>query len=76
MTRRAVGLFAFLALGVLLTPLAADAQQVTKVPRLDAFRQGLASPAMWEGQSIAIEYRWAPAMNLLVAQSGAEDTHP
>src|SRR5215469_7562329 len=63
------------ALGLLLTaPLAADAQQAGKVPRigflsltspsdrpplLDAFRQGLREVGWVEGQNIVIDYRYA-----------------
>ncbi len=61
-----------LGLGILLAPLAADAQQPGKVPRIgylswadpatrrmlaDAFFQGLRERGYVEGQSIAIEYR-------------------
>ena len=63
-----------LALGTLLAPLAADAQQAGKVARIgyvgvssasavphadEAFRHGLRDLGSVEGQNIAIEYRWA-----------------
>ena len=62
-----------LALGTLTAPLAAEAQPVGKAPRigflsgsspadtlfLDVFRQGLRELGWVEGQSIAIEYRFA-----------------
>jgi len=63
-----------LALGTLLAPLAADAQQAGKVARIgyvgvssasavphadEAFRHGLRDLGYVEGQNIAIEYRWA-----------------
>ena len=63
-----------LALGVLAAPLAADAQQAGKVPRigflgvtspsdrpshLDAFRQRLRELGWVEGQNIVIDYRYA-----------------
>jgi putative ABC transport system substrate-binding protein len=69
-----VGLILTLALGILGAPLAANAQQVGKVPRIgslvsgspatsghlvEGFRHGLREHGWIEGQNIAIEYRWA-----------------
>jgi putative ABC transport system substrate-binding protein len=73
MRHRAIGLILTLALGILAAPLAAEAQQPGKVPRIgvltsdspeaspyaDAIRQGLRELGYVEGQSIAIEWRWA-----------------
>jgi putative ABC transport system substrate-binding protein len=61
-----------LALGVISMPLAADAQQPAKVPRIgilrpgsppdplvEGFQQGLRDLGYVEGRNISIEYRWA-----------------
>jgi hypothetical protein len=66
-------LIVLLALGVLLTPLAAEAQPPGKVvrigvltlelasstPPVEAFRQGLREHGYVEGQNIALEFRFA-----------------
>jgi putative ABC transport system substrate-binding protein len=71
---RGVALLAVLAVSLLAAPLAADAQQAGKVPRigflsvtspsdrpplLDAFRQRLRELGWVEGQNIVIDYRYA-----------------
>ena len=59
-----------LALGILVAPLATDAQQVGTVPGIgvlgtynspfwEAFRQGLRELGYVEGRTVGIEYRWA-----------------
>src|SRR5262245_1221913 len=79
MTRRTLALLVTLTLGFLVAPLASEAQQPNKVPRIavldlrfppsasestsllnaDAFRQGLRERGWVEGDTIAIEWRWA-----------------
>ena len=67
---RGVALIAVFALGLLATPLAGDAQQAAKVPRIgvlalnlapnphvwEAFRQGLRDLGYVEGRNVVIEY--------------------
>ena len=72
MRLRSLRLIVAFAFGIVLAPLAADAQQPAKVPRIgflraevppesyiEAFRQGLREHGYVEGQNILIEYRWA-----------------
>src|SRR5678815_2439286 len=71
---RLIGLAVVLTVSLTFAPLAADAQQAGKVPRmgflsvtspsdrpplLDAFRQGLRELGWVEGQNIVIDYRYA-----------------
>src|SRR2546430_17501325 len=65
-TTRSVVLSLVLTLGILVTPLAAHAQQAGKIPRVgvianragyDAFREGLRDLAYKEGENIALEFR-------------------
>ena len=70
---RRIGLAVVLALGLTLAPLAVEAQQPGKVPRVgfllglspgpsrevDAFQRGLRELGYIEGQNIAIDYRYA-----------------
>ena len=73
MRLRLATLILTLALGILAVPLAADAQQPAKVPRVgvlwlgfpgpspfyDAFLQGLRDLGYVEGQNVVIEQSWA-----------------
>jgi ABC-type uncharacterized transport system substrate-binding protein len=72
MTRRTLGLLVTLALGLLVVPLAAGAQQAARIPRIgllwsgapsdpyaQAFRQGLQELGYVEGKSIVLEDRSA-----------------
>src|SRR5262249_57786163 len=73
-SRRTLGLLVSRALGLLVAPLAAEAQQAGKVPRLGllfpaelpsseepslaAFRQALRDLGYVDGQTVALEYRY------------------
>jgi putative ABC transport system substrate-binding protein len=74
MTRRTVGFFVTLALGLLVVALAVAAQPAAPVPRIgllsifspalgeskaESFRQGLRELGYMEGQNIRLESRWA-----------------
>ena len=74
MLRRTIGFLVTLALGLLVAPLAADAQPAGKVARigylapgtaaasaggLQAFTEGLRHHGWIEGQNLAIAYQWA-----------------
>jgi putative tryptophan/tyrosine transport system substrate-binding protein len=69
MKRTVAALIMPLTLGLLPVPLTADAQPTPKIPRIDvlgrtpasagSFRQALRNLGYREGQTIAIEYRWA-----------------
>ncbi len=72
MKRRAAGLIVSLTLGLLVAPLATDAQQPGKMPRIgvltlfpldspfsQAFRRGLRELGYVEGQNLAVEWRFA-----------------
>ena len=74
MWRNTMGLLVALALSLLTTPLASDAQQAGQMPRigylsntspavaapfLEAFRHGLREHGWLESQNLVMEYRWA-----------------
>src|SRR5207247_10577474 len=74
-TTRSVILSLVLTLGILVTPLAAHAQQAGKIPRVgvianrvgyDAFREGLRDLAYKEGENIALEFRSTEARGVQV----------
>jgi putative ABC transport system substrate-binding protein len=88
MMRRTIGLLVTLALGLLVAPLAAEAQPATHVhrigwlhpglsrpephPSLEAFRQGLRALGYVEGQNLVIEDRFAEGRAERLADLAAE----
>ena len=88
MTRRSIVLLITLTLGLLVAPLAAEAQQATNVyrigrlsrwppsrwpdPNLEAFRQGLRELGYVEGQNLVIEYRYAEGKHERLPDLAAE----
>src|SRR5947209_3907077 len=83
---RAIGLIAIVALALLVAPLAAEAQQQGKVPRIgiltpaseaatplwEAFRHGLRDLGYVEGKTILLEYRFAAGKNEWLSALAAE----
>jgi ABC-type uncharacterized transport system substrate-binding protein len=85
---KALVLLMSLALGLLVVPLAAEAQSPAKVPHIgwlslgspssgptplrDAFRQGLRDLGWVEGQNLALEYRWAEGQDERLSDVAAE----
>jgi putative ABC transport system substrate-binding protein len=70
-----------LTLGIFVTPLAADAQQTGKIPRVgvianragyEAFREGLRDLAYKEGQDIALEFRSTEARDVRLLDLATE----
>jgi putative tryptophan/tyrosine transport system substrate-binding protein len=84
----ATALLAMLVLGLLVAPLASDAQQATKVyrigwlsagsrpagpdPRLDTFQHGLRDLGYVEGQNLRIEHRYAEGSDARLGDLAAE----
>jgi putative tryptophan/tyrosine transport system substrate-binding protein len=91
MPRRILVLLVTLALGLYATPLAADAPPAAKVPRIGvlipaeprsppsptvaAFRQGLSDLGYVEGQTVAVEYRYAHGQVDRYAELAAQLVH-
>src|SRR5437667_9523438 len=80
-TTRSVILSLVLTLGILVTPLAAHAQQAGKIPRVgvlanrvgyDAFREGLRDLAYKEGVNIALEFRSTEARGVQLLDLATE----
>src|SRR5437667_1810162 len=80
-TTRSVILSLVLTLGILVTPLAAHAQQAGKIPRVgvianrvgyDAFREGLRDLAYKEGENIALEFRSTEARGVQLLDLATE----
>ena len=83
---RAIPLIVIVVLAILMAPLAAEAQQQGKVPRIgiltpaseastplwEAFRQGLRELGYVEGKNIVLEYRFAAGQNERLPALAAE----
>ena len=83
---RAIPLIVIVVLAILVAPLAAEAQQQGKVPRIgiltpaseastplwEAFRQGLRELGYVEGKNIVLEYRFAAGQNERLPALAAE----
>jgi putative ABC transport system substrate-binding protein len=87
MTLKTVSIIGTLAVGILLAPLSALAQQPAKVsrigflstgvagPHVEGFRQGLHELKYVVGHNIAIEYRWAAGRDDRLPDLAAELVH-